>query len=398
MSSSKRNIAIWVAGLALAIVSGTSAVGGYAQKRNPALAVLAAPGNGLAKAHLADGVLKGVILQNKGEMPEAIPDLATAYAREAFLKEPLAAEAPRILALSRASEGGEGTASARKLMRLIPAISKRETSATLWLSDDYAKLKDDAQALYFLDLTLRASSRSKELLLPMMVNIADREEAIAPLARALDRDPPWLAEFWAEAVKQVPRAKAIAKLRETSEPPETMREEVDKQLLNNLVQQGAYAEAADLSAILTGAKRSASFTSRFDIFPKYPPFDWELVSEGGYGAFIDGENKALLMSAMSGERGVAARRMLPLERGRYTLTLKDVEQSSDSVTLKVQTRCPDDSAQVVHELTPRGDNLQAEWQVAGVPCDYYWLEIIIDVPSDDQPVDVRIGAMTLSKN
>ncbi|MEP0189416.1 MAG: hypothetical protein ABJP70_02940 [Erythrobacter sp.] len=398
MSTSERNFAIWAAGLALAILSGAGAVGGYAHKRNPPLAVIASPGNGLAKAQMADAVLKAAILENKGEIPKAIPDLATAYAREAFLKEPLAAEAPRILALSRVSEDGEGTASARALMRLIPAISKRETSATLWLSDDYAKLKDDAQALYFLDLTLRASSRSKELLLPMMVNIADREEAIAPLTRALDRNPPWLAEFWAEAVKQVPRAKAIAKLRESSEPPESVRADVDRRLLDNLVQQGAFAEAADLTSFLAGAQRSASFTSPFETFPKYPPFDWELVSEGGYGAFIDGENTMLLMSAMSGERGVAARRILPLEAGRYTLTLKDVELSSDSVILKAQTRCPDDSAQVVHDLKQSGDNLRAEWQVAGVPCDYYWLEIMIDVPSDDQPVDVRIDSMTLSKN
>lgn len=398
MSKSKRNIAIWVAGVVLAVVAGTNAVGGYAHKRNPPLAVMAAPGNGLAKAKMADAVLKGAILQNKGEMPEEIPALATAYAREAFLTEPLAAEAPRILALSRISADGEGVEAARALMRLIPAISKRETSATLWLSDDYAKLKDDAQALYFLDLTLRASSRSKELLLPMMVDIANREEAIAPLARALDRDPPWLAEFWAEAVKQVPRAKAIAKLRETSEPPEAVKEATDKQLLDNLVQQGAFAEAADLTAFLSGAARSASFTSQFDAFPKFPPFDWELLSEGGFGAFIDGESKTLLMSAMSGERGVVARRILPLEQGRYTLTLRDVERSSDSVILRAQTRCPDDSAQVVHELKPSGKTLRAEWQVAGSPCDYYWLELIIDVPSDDEPVDVRIGSVTLAKS
>lgn len=398
MSSSKRNMAIWVAGVFLAVLAGATSVGGYAQKRNPPLAVMASPGNGLAKAELADAILRGAIIQNSGEMPDEVPAQAVAFAREAFLKEPLASGPPRIIALERASSKGAGEDGARALMRLIPAISKRETSATLWLSDDYAKLKDDEQALYFLDLTLRASSRSKELLLPRMVDITNREDAIAPLARALDREPPWLTDFWGEAVKQVPRAKGVAQLREISEPPESARAEIDRQLLNNLVQQGAYSEAAGLTAFLDGSKVSASFTSRFDTFPNFPPFDWELISEGGFGAFIDGENKTLLMSAMSGERGIAARRMLPLERGRYTLTLKDVEHSSDSVILRAQTRCPDDSAQVVHELTRSGEDLLAEWQVAGVPCDYYWLELIIDVPTGGEPVDVRIGSLSLSKS
>lgn len=398
MSVSKRAIAIWIIGVFLAGAAGVNALGNVMQKRNPMLAMQVASGNGVAKAEAADLLVQSAIIQNKGEMPDTLPDATATLARDAFLSEPLAAEAPRVLAFYNDTLGPDEKQSARALMRMVPKVSKRETAANIWLSEDYAVLGDDARALYFFDLTMRVSTESTLLLLPRLVEIASRDDAIRPLANLLEADPPWLDQFWREAVKQVPRAQSVAKLRRLTAPPDGMRDEVDRQLLANLVQQQQFGEASRLAAFLAGRQASSAFVSNFDTVPAFPPFDWELINEGGYGAFVDEEEMSLLLSASPGEQGVAARRLLPLQPGRYAITLSDVEFTSPEMTLEARTRCPDNSVLLTHALSADGDDLRAEWQVDSPPCEFYWLEIRLELPTAADPVDASITKIELTRS
>src|SRR3546814_9597138 len=51
-----------------------------------------------------------------------------------------------------------------------------------------------------------------------------------------------------------------------------------------------------------------------------PPFDWQLASSGSLGSTIDPRNRRLIISAIAGATGMAARQLVSLEPGRYVLS------------------------------------------------------------------------------
>ena len=400
-----RAVGFTIAGLVLAVVSAANAAGNVLQRHAPALSVSAVPENGRAYAEAAHDVLKLAVVENDGEMPEQIPARAVLLAKRGFTSEPLAPQNSWIVALDRDAQGDrEG---ARALMRAVSTATRRESPANLWLGEDYARLEDDENLYRYLDLTVRTSASARPVVLPQLVGALASVDAVKPLSILLEGNPPWARDFWREAVRRPQFAGNLSRLRmalgkadETraaSAAEDTFQLSLDRAILESLIERNQLAEAASFYGFLSSSQPSAEFTSDFAQAPVYPPFDWDLAQEGEYGASVIPSRGRVLLSGINGARGVAARRLLKLEQGRFRVTLEGMTSTSQAATLQVRTRCVGATSVTPIPMQAEGESLTGQWEVASKPCDWYWLELQINVPSDSDPADIEFSTISVSK-
>jgi hypothetical protein len=394
-STSARTGLIWLAGLAVAAFSGMAAFASVSGARNPLAAVGALPENGQVYASAADAVLKLAIQDNKGAMPKAIPERSLGFARRAFAIEPLAVQAPRMVALALDAEGE--SEEARRIMRLIPPLSKREAATNVWLSADYARQGNEAKAFAYFDMTLRVSESSVPLIIPPLVQGLEREELRAPLAKLLASAPPWENDFWLEAVQRPELAIPAARLRRDLGRKQGSTLAVDRGLIENLVDEGNFAEALRHYRFLTGKQAAQDLNFPFERAPAFPPLDWELQAAGDFSAAIDPGATQMVISAGPATRDVVARRLVALEPGRYRATVDYSATLADGVTVSLALRCAETRAQPVRTTPYVPGQATSQIITTGGTCRYHLLEIEYRNDSPIDGVDITLDAITLRK-
>lgn len=393
--SSARTGLIWFAGLLAAGFSGMAAFASVSSTRIPLAAVDTVPENGRAYAEAADAELKLAIKNNRGILPDIIPLQSVDFARRAFALEPLAVQAPRIIALAEQAEGK--TDQARKVMRLIPALSKREAAANVWLSNDYAKQGDDAAAFAYFDRTLRVSEGSAPLLIPPLVQGLEREDLRGSLAGLLRVGPPWEDDFWLEAVRRPEIAEPAMRLRMALGRKEGSALAVDRRLIANLVANREFAGALEYYRFLTGRKGAQDLTFPFERAPSFPPLDWELLTDGEFSASIEPRAGKMLISAGPATRGLVARRMLALGPGSYRANVKYTASPADDVPLTLGLRCAEAKGEAIRSepFAPGSDKAQV-LTLQG-DCRYYLLEIDYRNDASIENADIAVDAILLRK-
>jgi hypothetical protein len=393
--TSARTGLIWLAGLALAGFSGMAAFSSVTSGRVPLAAVGVTPENGQVFAAAGDAILKRAIKENKGALPETIPQASVDFALRAFAIEPLAVEALRIVALARAAEGE--TDEARRIMRLIPPLSKREAATNVWLSSDYARQGQEAEAFAFFDMTLRVSDSTAPLLIPPLVKGLEREELRAPLAKLLRAGPPWEGAFWIEAVRRPEVALPAMRLRMDLGRKGDDSLAVDRGLIANLVEDRKFAEALVYYRFLNGTAVSKDLTFEFERVPTFPPLDWELLADGDFSASIQPEAGKMLISAGESTRGTVARRLVLLEPGNYRTFVAYETSLPDDVTVSLSLRCGEAASEPIRS-EPFQANMRREQVVSlSGDCQAYLLDIAYANTSPNDAVDILIETVSLSR-
>lgn len=392
---SARTGMIWLAGLMLAAFSGMAATGSVSSARLPLAVVGVVPESGRVYADAADAVLKQAIRDNGGALPDTIPAASVDYANRAFAIEPLAVQAPRIIALSRASEGRQEDA--RRIMRLLPPLSKREAVANVWLSQDYARLGEDAKAFEYFDMTLRVSEGSAPLIIPPLVAGLEQEELREPLARLLRARPAWETDFWLEAVRRPEIAEPAMRLRMELGRQQGEALAVDRGLIRNLVDEGRFADAQAYFRFLTGKPAAPDLDFPFERTPAFPPLDWELLTDGDFSSAIEPPASRMLISAAPASRGVVARRLVMLEPGSYRTSVSYTANASEDVAVALTLRCAEARLPPVRSAPFAAAEAQSQLLSFGGQCRNYLLEIDYrnDAPVDG--VDIAIDGITLRK-
>ena len=392
---SKRTYGIWLVGIVLAIMSAMAALAPVGATRAPLLATSMVPENGRAHAEAADLLLKQEIMARNGEMPEAIPFRSVAFANRAFVTEPLAVEALRIIALDRESRGKLDEA--RAIMRLLPNLSKREGPANLWLSQDYGRLGLEEEAFSYFDMTLRVSESSAPLVIPPLVQGLEQDKLIAPLAELLRVNPPWAEDFWLEVGRRPQIAEPAARLRMMMGREYFTKLGKDRSLITNLVRRGKIDEALVLYRYLTGQKLSRDLEFEFASSPKYPPFDWQLLSEGNFSSSIEPDMAQLHVSAAPGSSGVVARRMLSLEPGSYRVSINFQATMERDVGVEVALRCAEESGETWRTLSFAQQSSATQTIGPVGACPYHFLEVSYQNESRIDAVDLAISSISLQK-
>jgi hypothetical protein len=390
---------LWVATVAISIIAGWQSMGQIEFSGNPSLSAMAWPSNGHAMAGAADALLKQAVLDNNNTLPEAYPAEAVALAQRAFELEPTSVAAVRMLALDIEREAGRAQAS--RIMRLLPQLSKRDRITNLWLVDDYGRDRNVPEVLEKYDWTLRTSRSAQEFLFPLMTTTLADAEYIAPYRDLLGRNPPWLADFWQRLVrKEAALSNAATLRRELGKGASPILAEQDAELVARLIQRGKFDEALALrKALATGTTGPGQFIINGDFAnqPYLAPLDWELISNGEYGAAVDTGQGQMIVSAVPDSSGVAARQLISVSPGTYQLVARLAQNKLASTELRIDVRCAQAARATnrVASLPITSKNNALRMTLGSGGCRFFWIEWVVAIPGGAPFDDAVVDGITL---
>ena len=386
-----RTLIIWSIATMLAMVSIFLAIGGITKNKLPETAITVPIVNGFAYKAAALHSMQNYISGNGDTLPAKADPRTIKLARLAFLSEPTTSEAVALMALSRDGRVRE------KLMENAMLLSKRNQFAIGWMILNSSANDDIAGVLEYYDISIRTSPSTAELLLPIMVSLLKYENAVQPLAEIMKKDPPWMSGFWYNVLMQKDAMTNAVKLRLAlmdSELP--VSDFQDDALLTSLVNNGYIANAETLYNSLKPRQATNIIVhdGDFDMHPTYTPFDWQLFSNGEYGAEIfDG---SLNLSAISNAGGIFARQLVTLPNGKFNLQISMDKPNDGNETISVQLSCAEIPSKRLNPVNIPLRSRKTERILDNSPgiCRYYWLNIV-GSPSD-RGYDARLYSIKIN--
>lgn len=389
-----KNSAIWSIALILSLVSGLSSLGAITKNKAPETAMAIWPLNGFASTNVAANSVKFQIGQNNGQFTNSVSPDAAVFAIRAFEIEPVNPEAIAVIALTK-----DGNVQ-RRLMKLAFDLSRREQLVTGWLIMDSGAQDSITSVLRYYDTVLRTNSSSDSLVVPLIVKALENEDFIEPLSIFLSQNPPWAGSFWRRVVaapNSVYNAavlrKATFKLGETE-----VVEKRDSELIGALVRGYEFETAEQLYALLAPSEKSEEIIRNSDFLsePDYPPLNWQLISNGEYGASIGAGS--LNLSATPNSGGIFARQIVKLPKQTMELSVATTRVIPPDVTLYVEISCAADIKNKPNLLKIKLREKAIAQKISNEKsaCDYYWLSIVGRSQEGGNGFDVEIDKISLS--
>ena len=386
-----RSLIIWSIAIILAVLSFFLAIGSITKSKLPEVAMSIPAVNGFAYSTAALRSMQKQIVAGDNIMPDKTDAKTAKLARLAFLSEPTSSEAVALIALGREGQ------SRQRLMQNAISMSKRNQLALSWMIMKSSSNDDVLGVLTYYDISMRTSPSSAELLLPIMASLLKYDHAVQPLAKIMRKNPPWLSGFWYNILMQKESMHNAAKLRVAligSGLPAS--EFLDGPFLTSLVNNGFISDAETLYYSLkpSQAKNSIVRDGEFKVQPVYTPFDWELFSNGEYGAEVF--DQSLNLSAISNAGGVFARQLLRLPKRKLNLRV-ELENTDDSAgTISLQITCAEATSKTLSPVSiplRNGITKRTIDNSSGI-CRYYWLNVA-GTPSDSG-YDARIFSLSIT--
>ncbi|MFC4292489.1 hypothetical protein ACFOWX_08690 [Sphingorhabdus arenilitoris] len=368
-----RALVIWVSAIALSLVAGITAIGSVSKKKAPQLAVMLQPVNGFALDTMSRVQLVNEIGKSNGKFPVSISSQEQSLAQRAFKSEPFSISAIVALAV------GASTASNRdSLMTKASVLTRRDSMLSAWMIADAAEKNDLAKLLKYYDVTMRTNGASQSILLPEIAKLVANDRFIPPLATALERNPNWADAFWRTLVGTKSSLKnAVLLRRALTGPAATTARNSDVDLIAALVTNYHFDTAYQLYRQLNkDAKIGVDvFSSGSGGSGPYAPIDWQLNSNGQYGAQI--VNGKLEISATANSGGEFAKRLMEISPGRYDVVTGIENFNDQDALLNMHISCAETKQNGAKEWKMKlGSGMNRQDFVAPANlCTYYWVKL-----------------------
>ncbi len=395
-----RNIFIMAIAIALASMAAMNALTSIT-KRKQADTSLNVPifFNGIAAETVAANSIRDIITNNDNKLPQQLPDSLSALALKSFQSEPTTSSSIAILAIP------QNSGKRRTLMEQAHKFSKRDQLVTGWLINDAIEKNDVTKLLAYYDISMRASSRTSNIILPLMVNALSNDLTIQPLYDILVNKPTWVRKFWNLASTSKESAKNAAILRsQLFEIGEDSLLYNDPALIRTLVSNNNYEEAIALWSRVKNneiEKKKADIQAvsnyNFKKQPQLPPLDWQIYSNGEYGASIS--NNGLFLSAIQNSGGLFARQLIYLKPQLYQVKLDMNQAISSNHSLKIELICAEpikDKPRTISIPISR-KSVSRSLSNQGDICRYYWLNIR-GRAGNGNGLDANIKSISISQN
>lgn len=387
-----KNLLIWIGAFALSIISGAATIGAISKNRAPELALSLIPANGFAAETAAARRTIALIAKNGGEFPDRVDQSWNALAYQAFASEPIAPDAIAVIALSRTGDDR------RHLMEKAFELSRRQQLVTGWMIMDSGVDEDIPAVLSYYDTTLRTSVSSADIIIPIMAKAIANDSFVKPFAEALSQNPPWAGRFWTQLVAMPDSIVNAADLREVlykKEEQDSVYQ--DAALINALVYNRQFKKAEHLYGLLTQSTRKTGLVrnSKFVFDSKYPPIDWQLFSNGEYGASM--YQGKLNLSAIRHSGGLVARQLVTLPNKVMMLRIEFTEDVPLSSNIFLELSCAENITGKPNDIRiPITERLtRKRISNRDALCRYYWLNIIARSVDDSDGFDVAIESISL---
>lgn len=292
-------------------------------------------GWGLGDARAEAGIAAGLLGQ--GVSAKQVRG-ARERAEQSILRDATAVRAASILGLIADLSGS--SQNANRLFLYAESLSRRDLPTQFWLIEAHVKRDDVPGALRHYDRALRTSRRSRDVLIPILVNAAADPAVIRPLAGLVAVRPPWWQDFIPHLIQGSASPDAIATL------VGAVRLDLNQEFeagnlqfaMTKLAGLGAFDQAYGLyRAARPGAGkpdgiRNGDFAQEGGI----APFDWSYVDEFNFGAYRQardsGGNIALFLTSGEGRGGEVARQLLLLTPGRHRLQAEIGDIAGDPIS------------------------------------------------------------------
>jgi len=387
-----KNGLIWAFSLAIAAISGLTAMGAVAKDKAPALAVTLSPTNGFAAENIAAEFVKSAVAENRGQFPDRIETTATQFAQTAFIAEPVTPEAVAVLAL-----GNHGGAK-RALMKNALLLSRRQQLVNGWMIADSGARDDVPALLYHYDTMLRTSRSAASVVIPVMAGGLGNDKFVEPFVSLLAKQPPWARQFWGTVVRTPEAVSNAARLREALyKPNETDAAYSDAYLIRALIREQQFDQAQSLYRLLVRAKETGALlvNGSFDTEPEYAPIDWQLISTGEYGSSITGGT--LQLSAIRNAGGLFARQLVKLPARTVKMDVNPDSPITDDAQIFLSLTCAQQLAKAPQPITislkSKIENLQINNSQSG--CSFYWLDINGRASENGNGFDIILNSIAL---
>lgn len=252
--------------------------------------------------------------------------------------------------------------------QLSERVSRRDLGTQVYFILRAGEANDVPEALRRYDRALRTHYSARDTLFPGLlrgIGLAEGQDALAKFAQ---NDPPWLPDFVSYAADRGSNPRALASLAiALGGFPDTERMRIAEQATVEALD--AKGEHDILPAFLNvvhgfprGLADGAEITTA-SLEPKWQPFTWWMSAQPGVSASPDEDDKGnprIRIEVEGGLGGAAARKLMLLKPGRYTLNAVQKPDATAS-TLQTMTR-----ANWVLRCASKKDRRMI-WETAGEP-------------------------------
>ena len=395
-----RKLLVWLIALPLAVFALSAAAGSVTKLRNPQAALKTWPVPGLTYERLAQNDFSQRVGDELTEIESAYRPGDGELASRAVGREATAHYALGLLAL-RASASGDD-ARAREMFAILSRLDKRQSLANLWQLFDYGEREQLVPMMAAADRLFRHNVPARDRIMPGLATATALDGAIDAIDAELADDPPWRFQYW-WALIRVPdafdngvdlRRRALSRGQDT--PPG-----FDRAFLFALAEAGKLDQAQALAADLSDTKPArlsgnAPLTFDFTDAGGLPPFAWDVLSEGEYGAYHDPQLGELAINAIARSGGQVARRLIDLSAGRYTMTVQARLVNTRTPPVTISLRCANRARTRFAELALDERNSTISFSVPATDCDFGWIEIDAESVDDPEGYDIAIESIRLS--
>ncbi len=389
-------IALWgvvcliVAGLVLA-----DATMRVTRASNPDLALSVSPKDGDALAAKIDTFISGDGNVQNDISIYAVP-LKLALARQAV--------SPRGLRqLGMIADVNGNRTDARKFMKLSTTLSRRDLVAQLWLIEDGVQSGDIASTISHYDVALRTRPEGTAILYPILAAALDDEDIQRVVIPFFAMDPPWLLSFLTFAINGGSAPVAVAQMIEKAGglPTGSRYQPLQTYWLQQLVATGEFSDAFGYYSRLNGAKPDLATSTVFSvdtIEPRFTPLTWQPQNSVGIDAIFelagsDGRRQ-LHVQANSGERGMAIRKLMTLEAGRYRFSqIASFKGLPSGANYYWQMQC----AQAAGATSVWRSDLNGDQIVIKSGCNAQYLELFVTGGNGQEGSELTVKSIQLSK-
>ena len=281
------------------------------------------------------------------------------------------------------------------LMQMASEFSKRDLPTQLWLIEQRAASGDIDGTLAYYDTAMQTNPEVRAILYPVLGRAVSDPDLTRPIAEMLRKNPVWAPGFYRsfaedkEALTNFPTLMAALGDDAMRLIPKSARVAAALALMD-----AGQLEAAETVALFgMDAGNLSDFSNGKG--RALPPFGWELVRSGTVSADVADDN-SLIVEGGRGAGGVAARRLVRLQNGSFTITGTMIAKGATLEQLpRLHLACrgrKQDNVIVLPKAAGQGTFTFSE-SVSMPQCPF--VEISIRLPGNfvDAPISAQITAL-----
>lgn len=394
-------VTLLLASLILAGLAASAAIGAVLNSKSPEIAADLFPQNGFALGYAGSRMID--VERGSQNLSTDAPQQLAAVSRAALAKEITDARALSNLALATEQLDADN---ARALYSHSLQLSRRNTLSQVYFIRRGAERGDYPTAFAHVSTLLRVEPETRQVMLPLLVQLLSFDDSIEPLAQLLKQQGGWVDEFWQTAAESEAQLTNLVQLRNSfAADSSAIKRRNDEFIAEALVNNQRYDDAWNFARrffpeLSERSNDQLLVNGNFRSLPSTRPFDWKVYSTGTQSVSINPDSGQLAVSRFRGPGGPIASQFARVSSpsvsfGAEFEPISDPQQALDGMTL--QAVCVWSDRQEAAATIPMAQLYDAGRQTVELPdeCRNLLVVLMADAQESSAPRDVFVREISL---